>query len=47
MMEEHSKLLEPHVAKVNQVLERKNKDHLRMYKYQIIDAQKETSSVAS
>lgn len=47
MIEEGNKILEPHVAKVNQVIERKNKNYLRMYKYQIMDAQKETAGVSN
>jgi hypothetical protein len=45
MMEENEKTLAPHVAKINQIVERKNKNYLRMYKYQILDAQRETTGL--
>jgi hypothetical protein len=44
-MEEDKKILAPHMNKINQVIERKNKNYLRMYKYQILDAQKEEKNI--
>ncbi len=44
-IEENEKTLAPHVAKINQIIERKNKNYLRMYKYQILDSERETSGL--